>query len=115
MRQAEEEGAEANLKYDESQMHQKNLIDHTKDIVWPAFPSEISKLLNGKTILELTYTMIRLGVSRHTSGAAAQDVKKTQEELERRRKSAETYKNEIADAEVELQKLTGQSRQLVSI
>ena len=77
MRQTEEEGAEANLKYDASQMHQKNLIDHTKDIVWPAFPSEMSQLLNGKTILELTYTMIRLGVSRHTSGAAAQDVKKT--------------------------------------
>ena len=71
--------------------------------------------LNGVTILELTYTALQLGWSWYTSGVAAQDVKKTQEELERRRKSAESCKNQIEEAEIELQKLTGQSKQLVSI
>jgi hypothetical protein len=71
--------------------------------------------LNGATILEMTYTAIRLGWSWYASGVAAQDVKKTQEELERRRISAESCKNQIADAEIELQKITGQSKQLVSI
>lgn len=115
LRQAEEDGAEANSKYDKSQMHQKRLIDDTKNILGSALPADKWKSLGRWTMLELTYTMIQLGVSRIASGAVAQDVKKTQEELERRRKSAETYKNQIADAEVELQKLTGQSKQLVSI
>ena len=71
--------------------------------------------LNGATLLDLAYTMVRLAWSKYSSTAAAQDVKKTQEELERRRKSAESAKNQIAEAQIELQKLSGQNAQLVSI
>ena len=103
MRQGENEGGEAKFRYDESRRDQKRLVNqHYSTRVGPKKAG----------ILEMAGTMVRL---KFESYIFAQDVKKTQEELERRRRETKDYEIQIADAEIELQKLTSQSKELVRI
>ena len=59
--------------------------------------------------------MIRLCMNWYSSGVAAQGVEETREELDGWRERAKKYKTEIEEAEVELQKLSGESKSLVRI
>ncbi|KAL6716622.1 hypothetical protein ACLMJK_006190 [Lecanora helva] len=95
LRQNEKEGAEAETKYTKSQANQDSL--NAEMLLLPE---------------RIAWTAIRIGVNLFVSKAAAADVKKTQEEVERRRRDAERYENEIQEAELEVRTLSGESTQL---
>lgn len=63
---------------------------------------------------DISLSVCSFGWSRFCSGMAATDIKHFQEETLRMRRATEEYESTIAEAQVSLQKLTGNNARLVS-
>ena len=127
LREGEKEEADASLKYNETQDTQKKLVS---DVELPegltTFLLLDGTLLTGIVIegvlvgsplrmfRDLSLVGLQLVWSHYTSSNAATDVHEARELLDQRRRNAQICKNQIEEAQIELQKVNKRDRQLVS-
>lgn len=128
LREGEKEEADASLKYNETQDTQKKLVS---DVGLPegliTFSLLDGTLLTGIVIegvlvgsplrmfRDVSLVGLQLAWSYYTSSNAATNVHEARELLDQRRRNAEICKNQIEEAQIELQKVNKRDRQLVSV
>lgn len=110
--------AEAQMKYESLRGEQQSFLNsirvpRTKEILCSDLSLRLMRV-DSFSPWEIGLSVVSFGWSRFRSGVAARDIKHFQEETDSRKRAADEYESNIAEAQVSLQNLSGKSARMVS-